>query len=296
MTAMRNLLRANFSRMGKSKIFWTEVLFMMGLAAFVVWNQYDEMTNYGATVTMDHALFLGMSLFGVVAAVFVSLLIGVEYSDGTIRNKLVVGWERTSIYLANYIVSMVGAVIAYTLSVLTALVLSLMLFDPPACPVPTLFAAFGIGIAMCLTYAALYNLIAMVCSSKTHTAIICILLAFALMIAATYHDNKLRQPEFVQQLAPIVESVDEDTEITATVTSDGELDQMALETVPNPNYITGAERERCQFLYELNPTGQALQIATLEFLHPVRIILYDIGIMLLSCLGGILVFRRKDIK
>lgn len=293
---MRNLLRANFSRLWKSRIFLIMVLFMIGLSLFVVWNQYDEMKAYNVVVTMDEPLFLSMTLFGIVGAVFVSLFVGVEYSDGTIRNKLVAGQERAAIYLANYIVCAAGLVIAYTLAVLAVLALSAILFAPPACPVPILFAAFGTGLAMSLAYVGLYNLIAMVSASKTYTAILCILLSFGLMLAATYHNNRLAQPEYIQQLAPIMESMDENTDVTVAVTEDGGYGEMALETVPNPNYLTGAARERVQFLYDLNPTGQALQLASLEFIHPVRMALYDLAIVLLACSGGVLLFRRKDIK
>lgn len=292
---MRNLLRANFSRLWKSRIFWLEILFMFGLACFIVWNQYDELTKYNVVVTLDRPLFLAMSLFGVVAAVFVSLFVGVEYSDGTIRNKLAVGRDRSAIYLTSFVACAASLMAAYTLSVLTALGLGLLLFDPPTVPVKLLWTAYGIGLAMSLAYAGIFNLIAMLCSNKTYTAIVSILLAFGLMIAATYCENRLQQPEFVQQLAPITESTDE-SQITDAVTADGEYGQMALETVPNLNYVSGAARERIQFFQDVNPTGQALELTNLDFVHPVRIALYDLGIVLLTGLAGLAVFRRKDIK
>ena len=48
---------------------------------------------------------------GLVAAVFISLFVGSEYSDGTIRNKLVVGHSRMRIYLANLIVCSIACVL-----------------------------------------------------------------------------------------------------------------------------------------------------------------------------------------
>ena len=293
---MRNLLRANFSRLWKSKIFWAGILTMVGLAGFVVWNQYDEMSTYGIVVTAEQPLFMSMVLMGVVSAVLVSLLVGVEYSDGTIRNKVIVGQTRCAVFVAAYVVSAFAVLVIYVLAVAVALVLGLALFEPPEISWPMICGAISVGVAMSLAYAAVYNLIAMVCSNRTYTAIICVLLSFLLMMGGTYVYNRLTQPEFIQQLAPITEQVDENTEVTVGVTEDGEFDDMRLETVPNPNYLSGAARERFQFFMDVNPTGQAMVLSTLELIHPVRIVLYDAAIVALCCLAGILIFRKKDIK
>ena len=50
---------------------------------------------------------------GLVAAILTSMFIGSEYSDGTIRNKLVVGHSRMRIYLANLIVCSVACVLIF---------------------------------------------------------------------------------------------------------------------------------------------------------------------------------------
>lgn len=71
-------------------------------------------------VVLDGCLFEGLPLMGLVSAIFTSLFIGSEYSDGTIRNKLVVGHSRMRIYLANLIVCSIASILislAYTAGV-----------------------------------------------------------------------------------------------------------------------------------------------------------------------------------
>ena len=305
---MRNLLRANFSRLGRSKIFYLAIIAMAGLAAFITWNQWDEMQKYDITVTVDYALFLSQVVYGIVAAIFVSLFVGVEYSDGTIRNKLLVGRNRVDVYLANFITCAAALAIVYAASAAVALGLGMRLLEPSAVPAKHLWMAFGMGFFAVLAYAAIYNFIAMLLSNRTYTAIASILLAFGLMICGTFVQNRLDQPEFIQQLAhtaaasdTVAEHVEmdahtENVETAVAVNEDGEISQMELETVPNPQYLSGAERERFQFFMDLNPYGQTMELAMLNIPHPGRVVLCDLGIVLIFGLGGVALFRKKDIK
>lgn len=305
---MRNLLRANFSRLMKSKSFWAALLFMTGFAAFIAWNQWDDMRNYGAAVTVDAAMFNAQVIFGITAAVFVSLFVGVEYSDGTIRNKVLVGRGRTDIYAANFLTCAAALAIVYAVSTAVAFGLGTLLLEPSAVPAKHLLIAFGMGLFMVVSYAAIYNFIGMALSNRTYTAIVSILLAFGLMICGTYVRNKLDQPEFIQQLSHTEAASDvaaeymemdahtENMETAVAVNEDGTVTQMALETVPNPQYLSGAARKRFQFFLDVNPYGQTVELAMLNIPHPLRIILLDVGIALFFSLGGICLFRRKDIK
>ena len=47
--------------------------------------------------TLDHFYFAGMPFIGIFIAAFIGLLLGTEYSDGTMRNKLIVGHTRTNV-------------------------------------------------------------------------------------------------------------------------------------------------------------------------------------------------------
>ena len=232
---MRELLRANFRRLRWSKIFWIAFVGMLLWTVFLCVLQYVDQLKYGDEsyiVTLDEMLFRAEIVLGIVIAVFVSLFVGVEYGDGTIRNKILVGRKRRDIYMA--------------------------------------------------------NVVAMLCANKTHTAVGCLLLSFLLMFGAIYVYQRLSEPEYVQQVSA--------SETYSDVTVVTYATDLELETVPNPGYLSGVKREIYQFLLDVNPVGQAVQLSSLELVYPVRIVIYDLCIMGLTCLLGLAVFRKKDIK
>ncbi len=294
---MCNLLSANLSRLLRNKLFWLSVLVMMALSAYITIGQHIDGIRYHTEYPITEALFMSATVLGIAAAAFVSLFVGVEYSDGTIRNKLIVGRVRRTIYLSGYLVNALGTVVIYIFSILTALALGLPLLEPSQVPPAVIAGAFGVGVLMSACYGAIFHFVSMLLSNRAYSAVVCILLSFLLLIGAVFVNGKLDQPEYIEQLVN-TESVDEDVDVTVVpvVVEDGVVQPMAMETVPNPNYLTGAKRERYQFFYEVNPTGQVVQLAQIEFLHPGRMAVYDLILILLFNVGGILLFERKDIK
>lgn len=108
---MSRLLSASFIRLRKDKLFWIGTLFMVAAGIFIPVMRYMDMQRSQYTVTLDNGFFVGSILIGIVSAAFCSLFIGTEYNDGTIRNKVVVGHTRVSIYMANFITVAVASVI-----------------------------------------------------------------------------------------------------------------------------------------------------------------------------------------
>ena len=109
---MRKLLSANFSRLWKSKTFWflLTALFALCLALSLdkIW-QVRSLLAAGYARAIDKRLFSEAPYIGAFQAVFISFFLGTEYSDGTIRNKLVVGHQRGHIFLSNFIVCLAAS-------------------------------------------------------------------------------------------------------------------------------------------------------------------------------------------
>ena len=97
---MSRLLVSTFIRMLKKVIFWFFVLCMFAYGVYTALNIASE-ARIG--FVLDRCLFECLPLMGLISAIFTSLFIGSEYSDGTIRNKIIVGHSRIRIYLANLI-------------------------------------------------------------------------------------------------------------------------------------------------------------------------------------------------
>ena len=107
-----------------SRIFFAELrrlvhyrLYHAACAAVVLFSLF-----YAEPPVVDRFLFNIMIVIGAFSAVCVSQFIGVEYSCGTIRNKLVTGHTRTEIYLAQLVLHILAAVILFHISILTIVI------------------------------------------------------------------------------------------------------------------------------------------------------------------------------
>lgn len=94
--AMRRLLAANIRRLMMNKTFWQSVSCMVIIECLLCLFLLNQ-----TSMSFDFLIFLSFQCIGVLTSIFFSLFLGCEYSDGTIRNKLIVGFkEILSILLA----------------------------------------------------------------------------------------------------------------------------------------------------------------------------------------------------
>lgn len=275
---MHRLLHAGFLRIRKSHVFIGGLILSFLFIAIMLVNQKIESIQYGSSPMLDNFLFGGPAVVGIILSVLCSLFVGTEYSDGTIRNKLIVGHTRTGIYFSNFILCMFAAVLMYLVTLAAAFALGIPLFGLPTIKFSFFLILFVDGLLLCVAYAALYNMIAMLCSSKSHANIICILSAFFLLIAGMILLQMLNAPPTIQ---------------TAELAINGEI---SVVEAANPAYLTGLKREIYQFFYELLPGGQVFQLASLEVLHPFRIAALSLSIIVLSGAAGTFCFNRKELK
>ena len=85
---MNKLLSANFMRLKKSKIFWCCMIFMVILALIGPIGQYFQAQKYASfEPVIDGQLFTFAMFIGIVLSTFCGLFLGIEYGDGTIRNR-----------------------------------------------------------------------------------------------------------------------------------------------------------------------------------------------------------------
>ncbi len=281
---MNKLLRAGIPRMKRSKVLWLCCLVLCVNTLIASFSSYDQMVKYGYEVAAEEVLFPFILLEGIALSVFISLFVGTEHNDGTIRNKLVVGHARSSIFMSNFILCALSAVLFYMIPVLVAMVLAIRLFGPIQLAGSSLVMLLVDGLLACIAYAAIFNLIAMLVTSKAHGAVAAILTAFILLFLAAWLYNALIQPETIQEIT------------TTMAAAETDLSQVDLQEVPNPRYLTGLQRDTFQFLVDFLPSGQTAQINELEVLHPYRLALYSLLIAAGTNLAGVWLFKRKDIQ
>lgn len=257
---MRRLLSADTFRIFRSKWFWLCLGGMLAMSIAFVVMQYTAM-DY--TVPLSRVIFLPMSFYGMAVAALVSLFVGEDFSDGFIRNKIIAGRSRGSIFASNLIVSSFACVIIYFVITLFTTSVGCLFFEIDV-SLSRYLKYLIMGLGMCLAFSSIYCCITMVCGSKTTSAVLCMALSFFLLCACLHTNQIMVQPEIKNGL-------------------------------PNPAYVDGFAKVVYGILHDLNPSGQAAQLSTMDIFSPVRWILCDTFWILTAGVGCAL-FNRKNIQ
>lgn len=85
---MNDLLKATFYRLKKDTTMWLFLFISIGIAGITIFRNQQNM-NMGFDVKLDELVSSFTVLIGLFIAIFVSIFVGKEYSDGIIRNKIV---------------------------------------------------------------------------------------------------------------------------------------------------------------------------------------------------------------
>lgn len=276
---MPKLLRTNFSRLLHDRAFrlLSALMVFFGTSMAVV-NAVHARQD-GEIWVMDYTIFIYVILAPIVNAVLTALFIGNDYSSGTMRSKRIAGHRRGIIYLANLLVCICAGICLCLAFALPQAAVGLLLKGEMDAAPATLLLYVGLSFALMIAFTALFTLIAMLCQNKSHTTAGCILLTFALLFAGVYISSTLEEPEYLAAYSY--------TENGVTVE---EPEQK------NPYYITGVKRQVYEFLQDLTPGGQVIQVSEMGVEKPVMLAVYD-GLILLLVTGvGLMLFRREDLK
>lgn len=275
---MNKLLNAGFRRMLRSREFLFCLLATVGTDIFVCFNQYEELKGFGLAVKLDDLVPGSSLLAGLILSVFISLFVGTEYIEGTIRNKLVTGATRFSIYMSSFLVCAGAGLILYLASLISVLAVGIPLFgffQRSLVPVAVLLLC---ALLLTVCYAALYNMLAMLNPNRAVNAVICILLTFALIFITMAVQERLAAPEF---------------QSFAELSVNGEI---VMNQTPNPRYLNEVQRARYELYRDLLPTGQSYSIAGKLANHPGRMAVISVAETVIFCLIGLFCFRKKDLK
>ncbi len=275
---MNKLLSAGLIRLKKSKVFLVLTLFMLVFGLYMPIGSYMDMKRYHFIHVLDDTFFSQIMLIGIVIAIFCSLFVGTEYSDGTIRNKLIVGHSRISIYISNLILCTVAGVALSLTYMITCACVGIPLLGFFQIDVKTAAMLILFSIIISITYTSLFTLAAMLIHNKAVLATVSIIAAFLMMFAAGYLNSSLSQPEMRSDFI---------------MNESGAI--MESKLVPNEFYPTGTKRKIYEFLMEFLPSGQSILVLYGEIPF-VRTFCYDCLILVSTAGIGLFVFSKKDIK
>lgn len=281
---MNKLLRANFTRLRKNKVFWGCMIFMFADALNTVISQYISFKRHGGEKTdyFYENLALGQTVaVSIIAAIFIGLFIGTEYSSGTMRNKLVIGHSRAAIYFANLAVCVAAAVLIHTAYVVTMLLGGLIMFGNFFTQTGTLIKLFAVSLIVVTAFAAMLLSMSILIPSKSAGVTTVIMTSFLLMMLAMVINSGLNEPEVYEAYTII----------------DASGNEISEPEFKNPFYVSGVQREIYEALYDILPTCQAARIQLDDMPEsPAVIPLWSSAVIILTTACGAVFFKRKDLK
>lgn len=275
---MTKLLNANFMRLKRSKIFYVAAIFMVGLALLMIYSNH-KVSGEGYEVALEGTLFAFTNFMGIVIACFISLFTGTEYSEGTIRNKIIIGHSRFEVYMANLITNTIVSVILTLIYIAIYVCGSIPITGWFTWEMEMIFASLGCVLLLCVVFSAIFTFIAMLNQNKAVVAVISLIMSLVILFAGSYFKNILAEPEYYEGAFMTEEGVQENKK------------------VKNSRYLPpGTQRDIYEFLDEFLPGGQQLQISQSDVANPYRYMGYSSIIIVVVTGCGIMLFRKKDLK
>lgn len=315
---MRNLIRTEIYRCQHSRLFWAALC-----AAFLAGG------FFGLTVVNDNSFddMFVVPLFAILA-VFLSLSIGREYSDGTIRNKIIAGKTKTMFYFSRLVISLaVSAVMtAAFLIAFAAIAAKPVLSQLPASLLYSVLLGFFL---LNFAWATLFTFISTLIASREIASMLNVILIIAIMFGAYQLEFMTNQPEFIQveEASNVPVTPEEAKQIqnhtfagsySYTINEDGVFTYYKTiidptKKHPNPHYISEPLNTILVNIDYTLPHGQinlyvscltdhlyreipADDYASTEYAIIAWYPLYSFGLIAVLSVSGWLLFRKKNLK
>ena len=275
---MRKLITASFSRLWKEKLFWLVFAFMSIGSVCYNWIGYNEINN--PRIYVEDILFCMLPVSSFVFALFISMRLGTEFEEHTIRNKLIVGYSRTQVYFSEYLTCMAASVILLAVMLLCSRLFGLFLsLEFLSDWTDIAFLVFGC-VLMAFVFSAMFVGICMNVGSKAASLVASIVFLFAILLLASFCINALEEPSMAY--TNVIISVEDGVQF-------GDL-------VENPAYVDGTQRMIYELIADILPTGQAIQMNNLEFERSARWPVFSLIMLIIATVAGYIPFRKRDIR
>lgn len=268
---MNRLLAANRMRLKRSRSFRWGMILMFVYGVLLVLTQVMWYSAERRSIDPILHGFVYPTVF--LMPVFCSLFIGSDYSNGTVRNKIIVGNTRREIYSADLLTG-IGVSFAFCGSAL----LPVLAFGLPILGLPGAGAdVVCLSILACFFLAAsltsVFTLVIRLCANQAVSVILCFgLMILLFVIAEPYCDDLFCAENRIQSKAMYGGGSGIYPEI-----SDTEL--WFLRRVA-----------------DLLPTGQIIQFISLKCVRLWEKMLWSLLLVLFTTAVGIWRFKKKDLK
>lgn len=275
---MRKLITASLSRLWKEKIFWFVFLIMSIGSVCYNWIGYNEINN--PQVYVEDMIFCMLPMSGFIFALFISMRLGTEFEDHTIRNKFIVGYSRTQVYFAEYITCMVASVILLGIMLLVSTAFGMLLSLEFQSSWHELVLLLFCCVLIASVFSAMFVGIGMNVGSKAASLVASIVFLFAILLMASFCINALAEEPMTY--SNVVITVEDGVQF-------GDL-------IENPAYVDGTQRTIYELIADILPTGQTIQLNSLEFERAARWPVFSLIMLIIATVAGYIPFRIRDIR
>ena len=278
---MLRLLRENITRILKSATFWiffsAYTLYSILMPIIVRFFPYDPIYHSSMELLAVGYGVIGLPIPAACVAMICSVNFGLDFYNGTLKNKIVLGYKKSQIYVANLLTTMLIAIALNIVYLFFFCSLTLPLFGKVNAPASDIVKLLLVELMMLLAYSSIFTFITM--TSKN--AIVAMLVSLALIIASYFVTL------FIS---------DAIMKIPAYIEVDAEFWGIPYKKqVPNPDYPSKVEWGLYNFMMDFLPTGQNVRIAY-YYEYRWQPILYSLGLIGATSGAGMLIFNKSNLK
>ncbi len=271
---MYKLLRAGFFRLKKDIIFWLFLTLSIVTAGIIIFKYYFS----GSEIILDKLINEFIMYIGLFIAIFISIFVGKEYSQGIIRNKIIVGHSRISVYLSKLIICIIASILCELVYISIILLIGIPLFGKLHMSVFQFVMSMLNTFLIITLYCSIFNFITMICSEITVSTIINILFLLVIFIAEAPLGYVANSPKY----------------ITHSYWENGIENIISQE--PNPSYPGDTKVKLAKTVYLLIPQGQASKIANMDIESLNQMPIYSIILIIFVNTIGVCLFVTKELK
>lgn len=270
---MIKLLKAGFFRLKKDVIFWLFIFLTIGMAGFTLFRYLSNEGVYLDKILNEFIMYIGLFI-----ALFVSIFVGKEYGQGIIRNKIIVGHSRISIFLSNLIISIVVSLLCELIYLIIVFLIGIPLFGQ----MQMSFSQFAIVLLntalVIISFCSIYNFITMICSEITISISICIILFVAMFVAQAALGFTANSRKYIEH----------------AFWDNG--NKYIISQEPDPNYPGDEKVKQARTLYLSIPQGQAMKIGGNDLTYSAQMAISSIILIGVVNIVGVCIFSKKELK
>ena len=192
---MINLINSNIERIRRSKLRYIFPIVIFLTILTIIYN-YLKINDVNNIIIVEDLVLKSGVIIGFIYAIMVNFFIGEEYTNGTIRNKMILGYSRSKIYLANLITLISIALICYILYIIIIFCLGIPLFG-------NIISSFNdvliklIDLAfIIIAYISIYTFICQIISNQVITISLCLLIMILQIFSSLLFITKLEDSEY----------------------------------------------------------------------------------------------------